>query len=262
MRYFTILALFIVTKGLVLADTFVLPPEIASFLANEKNGVTDDGLVAPSAKDSRNFVQYVCEHWKPILGDFSKIAPDSRRQYLIVASSESLSPSDYVDFLNTLCDLVVSRGIPQFNIDSIADGDTQKHGFLACNYDNPRVAAVIRKLEALSIAKRPNDPEEKEFFAQMKSGKMKQDLVKHWQHVGERMPERLVSNKIQTPQPNSSLLTTPPNASVGSPAPLTPSAQAPASSDLTVERRAPVWPWVVGILALLVIVAFALKRRA
>jgi hypothetical protein len=43
------------------------------------------------------------------------------------------------------------------------------------------------------------------------------------------------------------------------PAPTTPVAQTPA---IAAERRSPVWPWVVGILALVVIVAFALKRRA
>lgn len=43
-----------------------------------------------------------------------------------------------------------------------------------------------------------------------------------------------------------------------SPRVASPIAQAPAAP---VEERAPVWPWVVGILALVVIVAFALKRR-
>lgn len=46
---------------------------------------------------------------------------------------------------------------------------------------------------------------------------------------------------------------------VASPAPATPVAQTPATQ---VEQRASVWPWVVGILALVVIVAVALKRRA
>lgn len=41
--------------------------------------------------------------------------------------------------------------------------------------------------------------------------------------------------------------------------PAMPVAQTPAPA---VERTAPVWPWIVGILALIVIVAVALKRRA
>lgn len=34
--------------------------------------------------------------------------------------------------------------------------------------------------------------------------------------------------------------------------------QTPAS---TVERKAPVWPWLVGIAALLAVVVFVAKRR-
>lgn len=43
-----------------------------------------------------------------------------------------------------------------------------------------------------------------------------------------------------------------------SPQPATPVAQTPAAQ---VGKRAPVWPWLVGIVALVVIIAVALKRR-
>ena len=46
---------------------------------------------------------------------------------------------------------------------------------------------------------------------------------------------------------------------LASPAPTTPVAQTPAA---TVQQRAPAWPWLIGIAALIVIVAVALKRRA
>lgn len=46
---------------------------------------------------------------------------------------------------------------------------------------------------------------------------------------------------------------------VASPAPTTSVAQTPAA---VVERRSPAWPWVVGIAALVVIVALIFKRRA
>ncbi len=48
-------------------------------------------------------------------------------------------------------------------------------------------------------------------------------------------------------------------APTASPVPTTPIAQTPA---VPVERESAVWPWLVGILVLLVIVALALKRRA
>jgi hypothetical protein len=46
------------------------------------------------------------------------------------------------------------------------------------------------------------------------------------------------------------------------PAPSIPAVTVAESPAPVVERKAPVWPWLVGILALIVIVALALKRRA
>lgn len=54
-----------------------------------------------------------------------------------------------------------------------------------------------------------------------------------------------------TPVPSAA----PPTA----PTPVTPIAQTPAP---TVEHKSPMWPWLVGIVALIVIVTVALKRRA
>jgi hypothetical protein len=59
-----------------------------------------------------------------------------------------------------------------------------------------------------------------------------------------------------TPSPATPVPSATPTAS---PQPATRVAQAPVTA---VEHRTPVWPWVVGILALVVIVAVALKRRA
>lgn len=59
-----------------------------------------------------------------------------------------------------------------------------------------------------------------------------------------------------TPTPITAAATGTPESS---PQPATPMAPSPAA---TVEQRGPVWPWLVGILALVLVVAFALKRHA
>ena len=68
-------------------------------------------------------------------------------------------------------------------------------------------------------------------------------------------------NLGETPAP---LVATPaPAASVtATPAPSSPVPSFAESPAPVIEHKSPVWPWVVGILALVAIVAFALKRRA
>ena len=64
------------------------------------------------------------------------------------------------------------------------------------------------------------------------------------------------SPKPSVPQePSKAVPTTTPSASL----PIAKVAESPAPM---VERKSPVWPWLVGILTLFAIVAFALKRRA
>lgn len=77
----------------------------------------------------------------------------------------------------------------------------------------------------------------------------------------EGRPSVQAAPRPQQPTPTASVPATPvPSAPpAASPQPATPIAQTPAR---VVERKLPLWPWVVGIAALLVIVAFALKRRA
>jgi hypothetical protein len=67
-------------------------------------------------------------------------------------------------------------------------------------------------------------------------------------------PDATPIASIPTPAPP--VPNTPP---VASSSPTTPVVETPA---VPVERKSPVWPWVVGILALIVIVTVALKRRA
>jgi hypothetical protein len=190
MRYLILLAYFLGAQVLAMADTAVLPPDVASFLANEQNGVSDEGTIESGSNSSGEFVRYVRGNWRYILANLSAIAPDLRRQCLIMAAAESLPPSDYLDFLNTLCDSVASDKTSQFEVDSIQDGDAQKEGFLAYNYDNPRVALVIRKIQGLEIAKRPNDADTRKYFAEMESGELKENAVQEWRDGDGDLPER------------------------------------------------------------------------
>lgn len=68
-------------------------------------------------------------------------------------------------------------------------------------------------------------------------------------------PSTVPSNRTETPASAKPI-------SAKAPVPSLPTQPVAESSAAVIERKAPVWPWVVGILALLAIVAFALKQRA
>ena len=179
----------------LMANTAQLPPSIAAFLANERNGVSEEGSIHGD-KGVIEFVHYVDGHWRYIIANFSDIAPDLRRKYLITTAAETLSPSDYLDFLNALCDAMASGSISQSFVDQIADGGAEKEGFLAYNYDKPRVADVIRKIERLSYASGRRSTDDKEFFTEMESGKLKQNAIQAWRDEEGDLPKRFETNPI------------------------------------------------------------------
>ena len=85
--------------------------------------------------------------------------------------------------------------------------------------------------------------------------------TKAWWHSASNAgsvsaPPPVVVTSEQTSFPSTFIRSATPAASPQqtAPAPQTPAAQ--------VEHRAPLWPWVVGIVALVALVAFVLKRRA
>src|SRR5207302_6838112 len=94
---------------LLVAQTIAIPPTVSDYLSNENNTVTEDGLLpthqmGPDSQAASEFIKYVINHWKQILASIDQIAPDARRQCLIVVAAESLPPSDYLQFVNAVCD--------------------------------------------------------------------------------------------------------------------------------------------------------------
>ena len=256
---FLILSLFVMlSENRLLAETFQLPSRVAAFLANDQNGVTDDGIIVGGGNGGGEFVQYFCAHWRDIVANCASIAPDKRRQNLIAAAAEALPPDDYVNFLNGLSDSIASGKTPSFDIYAITDGVREKQGFLAYNYDNPRVAIVIQKLEALCIARRPNDPDVKKAWGEMKSGQAKIKIAEYMRENGQHMPELLVETRSPAPQANHLPPTTGPNHINSS---ATPNAEAVSATRPALSAKAGIWPWAIGIVALAGAVLFILKLR-
>lgn len=81
-----------------------LPPNVPAFLMDEENSISAEGYL-PDRPGISEFVRSFAANWREVLDEFPVIAPDYRRQLLIVVAAEFLPPPEYVEFLNTLCDL-------------------------------------------------------------------------------------------------------------------------------------------------------------
>ena len=165
--------------------------EAKAFLADENKGVLEDSTPPAQTAQDLAFLRYVAENWRQALTLLDTDAPDPRRQRLIIAAAEVLPARDYVSFLNGVCALSESGKIKIIGQD-FCYGYFIKESFLEYNYDNPMVAALIDRMEAIC---KNQDPEEwGEYFAEIKSGKRKEELVKTLTAYGDPMPETYAAN--------------------------------------------------------------------
>jgi hypothetical protein len=217
----------------------------------------------PPGEGGEQFIQFVAEHWEPIAQDFSSFAPDLRRQTLVAIAAQGLAPRDYIRFVSLVCDQVAAKKVSPDVIQTFLLSKQRKSGFFAVNYDAPEVRALVAKFKQLVPA---DKSDLRSLLNGIESGKAKNTFLM-WQKAEDApTPEVLGADvfpadgsaKEKAAAPASSpampVQSTPPAAS----AQPTPSAPTPAAR---VEPSALVWPWLVGIAAVIVIAALALKRR-
>ena len=164
------------------------PSEIKSFLDDEANGVTDDGLL-PETAQAVAAARYIVQNWRQMLTDIEQVAPDARRQNLIVVGAEFLPPREYVEFVTAVCALKESSRVTLSPIKTIAAARMFKDGFLAFNYDKPEVTPVLTKLETL--LKNDDSRNWTDYFAAIRSGQAKQTIVTERTRDGDLLPESI-----------------------------------------------------------------------
>lgn len=171
-------------------------PTITTYLNNESHLITEDGqLPASNLPETLDFVRAVVADWRQTLQALPSIAPDTRRQTLLIVSGEFLPPKDYVAFIDDLCELRSRNKLTSESLRSILWAEMPKAGFLAFNFDQPEVSAVVAKLEALVTRDFPNDW--RDFFAELKSGKMKEHVIDRRNREGGRLPESFATSESE-----------------------------------------------------------------
>lgn len=187
MSFIRLTLLFAASTGIFLSTAYAIPPELKSFLENEKNSVTEDGFLPSRMPASMDFARSVVMNWREVLNSTETLVPDLRRQALFVVAAEFLPPKEYVQLVDQIGDLKASDHISIEALHFVLWARMAKNGFLAFNYDHPDVASAISKLEKHVMMNEPNDW--RDFFSDLKSGKMKQHLIEKRNREGDKLPE-------------------------------------------------------------------------
>jgi len=186
-----VVALLLLFMGVVAEAKTMSLEEAKAFLTDEKKAVHEPGMPPRRTAQDLAFHRFVADDWKRALTLLENDAPDLRRQNLIVVVAEVLPAQDYVLFLNGVCDLIESGKLKMpswcFGIGSFI-----KQGFLAYNYDQPEVAALINRIEALYKIHEPGNWED--YFLEVKSGERKKYDVQMLTSYGDPLPETYKSH--------------------------------------------------------------------
>jgi len=165
--------------------------EVKAFLADERKQVIEPGTAPFQTSQDIAFSLYLADNWQRALTLLENDAPNRRQQNLIVVAAEAMPAQDYVRFLNGVCGFIES-GKLELPGWSFGFGSDLKEGFLAYNYDQPEVVALINRLEAIYKAKEPGKWDE--YLSSIKSGDGKKNLVEALTSYGDPMPETYKAN--------------------------------------------------------------------
>lgn len=168
-----------------------VPPNVPAFLKDESNAIREDGFLPSRMPASMDFVRSVTSNWRDILQELPTLATDGRKQSLVIVAAEFLPPPDYIEFINQLCVLRAQNKLVPEALRFVLWANMGKSGFLAYNFDQPQLASALHSLENQMTRDYPNDW--RDFFADIKSGKMKARLIERRQKDGDGMLEPITN---------------------------------------------------------------------
>lgn len=148
MRYIALIVIGVFASNLCHAIT--MPPEAVDYLRDAS--VTEFGTLTGSSKQVDDFVNFVKENWEDILAEVDTVASDGRKQLILVAAAEFLTPADYISFLSGLLDQYQAGKVMKSTVEYAMEGGVKKYGFLAFNYQHPAVRALCERGQMLFAA--------------------------------------------------------------------------------------------------------------
>lgn len=124
-----------------------MTPEITAYLAS--GTVTEFGTLTGTPTQVSGFIDFVKNNWSAILNDLDAVAPDEKKQRLIIIAAESLSPTDYMTFMSTLLDKFQANKVKKAVAIAALSPGAKKYGFLALNYKHTSVQALCNRAKVV-----------------------------------------------------------------------------------------------------------------
>jgi hypothetical protein len=124
-----------------------LTPEITAYLSS--GSVTEFGTLTGTSSQVTVFTDFVKGNWNAILNDLDTVAPDEKRQQLIINAAESLPPSDYMDFMSLLLDKYQENKVKKTAAIAALSPGASKYGFFAFNYQHTQVRALCERAKTI-----------------------------------------------------------------------------------------------------------------
>lgn len=187
--------------------------------------------------------------WMLALQHAQQVAPSDTSQTILFVAAQALDRESYIKFMSAAVGLFRNRTIQNNRILvwALMPPDKPLKGFIGDEYQRPEVRAMLQEAKTVFSADTS--------FADMLpfiDGILSGDVQKRYADFA--------AQSESTPQPSENV-PQPVAVPDGIPTVATPPSFADERATRTVQRRARVLPWVVGIAALAVIVLFVWKRR-
>lgn len=196
--------------------------------------------------------------WESGIKNLSRLAPSEISKLIFIRACQNMAPENYIKFLNEAASQYDQKNASKMLLKVAIYPDGKLRHILTDNFQDRGVINFCEHARRIWA----DDPQMVGMFNAILSGETKKGIDDMRKAGALNVPELKVGSSTT---PNPPAATTPPRSQTlsqtspaASPQPPTAEAQTPAP---TVERRALMWPWVVGIAVLIALIAFALKRR-
>lgn len=124
-----------------------MSPAIQAYL--QKASVTESGYPSGTQQERTEFTSWLTANWSAVLAEIDTVAPDERRQTVIIAGAEFLSGANYVSFLSGLLDKYEAGKVKKAALIGAMSPGGKKYGFLEFNYQHPSVRTLCERAKSL-----------------------------------------------------------------------------------------------------------------